>query len=218
MPMRVRLSVPPGSSRRSNVSVGFGRRPACCCCPRATSMSVRAARSDGLALEGARNRRRRGRCPRARPGTYRAAVPDWRVLTAQRTRTAATAASTTLVSRRQVVIAQLPEIDGPAARRAVPLDGHRPRAGHAELGGRVVAARHASSAVTCIFPDMTMPGIDMFALARTVPTSTSAPDAERNSIVKVLRPLRSVPVGDTQHDLQVARRDRLDNRVAGGRS
>ena len=41
-----------------------------------------------------------------------------------------------------------------------------------------------------------MPGIVMFAPTRTVPTSTRAPDDERNSIVKVFRPVRSVPVGD----------------------
>ena len=33
-----------------------------------------------------------------------------------------------------------------------------------------------------------MPGIVMFALARTVPTSTREPLADRNSIVNVFRP------------------------------
>ena len=50
--------------------------------------------------------------------------------------------------------------------------------------------------VTCMFPDISMPGIVMFAVARTVPASTRAPVAERNSSVKALRPLRRVPVGD----------------------
>src|SRR5687768_9950586 len=50
--------------------------------------------------------------------------------------------------------------------------------------------------VTCIPPDITIPGIGMLALARTAPTSTSAPvAAERNSIVKVLRPWLSAPPG-----------------------
>ena len=43
--------------------------------------------------------------------------------------------------------------------------------------------------VTCIPPDITMPGIGMLALARTVPASTSVVvPARRNSMVKVLRP------------------------------
>src|SRR5687768_8117658 len=50
--------------------------------------------------------------------------------------------------------------------------------------------------VTCIPLDITIPGIGMFALARTAPTSTSEPvAAERNSIVKVLRPCLSAPSG-----------------------
>ena len=50
--------------------------------------------------------------------------------------------------------------------------------------------------VTCNPPDITMPGIGMLALARTVPASTSvAVPARRNSMVKALRPWRSEPVG-----------------------
>src|SRR5690606_37470671 len=49
---------------------------------------------------------------------------------------------------------------------------------------------------TCALPGMTMPGMGMLAPTRTVPTSTSAPEAARNSMVKVFRPLRSVPVDD----------------------
>ena len=81
------------------------------------------------------------------------------------------------------------EIDGTAAGRAVPFDGDRPRAGHAELGGRAYIVPALPAGCTCTFPDMTMPGIVMFAATRTVPTSTRAPDEERNSIVKVLRPV-----------------------------
>ena len=44
---------------------------------------------------------------------------------------------------------------------------------------------------------MTMPGIGMLALARTVPTSTNVVVPVRlNSNVKLLRPCRKVPVGD----------------------
>ena len=47
-------------------------------------------------------------------------------------------------------------------------------------------------------PDMTMPGIGMLALARTVPTSTNVVVPVRlNSNVKLLRPCRKVPVGDS---------------------
>ena len=46
--------------------------------------------------------------------------------------------------------------------------------------------------------DMTMPGIGMLALARTVPTSTNVVVPVRlNSNVKLLRPCRRVPVGDS---------------------
>ena len=45
---------------------------------------------------------------------------------------------------------------------------------------------------------MTMPGIGMLALARTVPTSTNVVVPVRlNSNVKLLRPCRRVPVGDS---------------------
>ena len=44
---------------------------------------------------------------------------------------------------------------------------------------------------------MTMPGIGMLALARTVPTPTSVVvPARLNSSVKSFRPCRRVPVGD----------------------
>ena len=45
---------------------------------------------------------------------------------------------------------------------------------------------------------MTMPGIGMLALARTLPTSTNVVVPVRlNSNVKLFRPCRSVPVGDS---------------------
>ena len=41
------LSLPAGSSRRSNISNGLARSPACCRIPRAASSSARDARSEG---------------------------------------------------------------------------------------------------------------------------------------------------------------------------
>ena len=71
--------------------------------------------------------------------------------------------------------------------------GHAP----AMPNSAVAAYRPGTSAAsTCTFPDSTIPGIAMVAPTRTVPTSTRAPEGERNSIVKVFRPLRNVPVGD----------------------
>src|SRR6185503_11438988 len=76
---------------------------------------------------------------------------------------------------------------------------------HSTLIGHVPAMPNSAVAVNrpgtpegcaCTFPGMTMPGIVMVALTRTVPTSTRAPDKEWNSIVNVLRPVLSVPVGD----------------------
>ena len=50
---------------------------------------------------------------------------------------------------------------------------------------------------TCTFPGMTMPGIVMFARRAPCPHRPGRRTAERNSIVKVLRPVLSVPVGES---------------------
>ena len=57
----------------------------------------------------------------------------------------------------------------------------------------------------CTFPGMTMPGIVMFALTRMVPTSTRAPDEERNSIVKVFRPVLQRAGRGQDDDIHVSR-------------
>ena len=64
---------------------------------------------------------------------------------------------------------------------------------------------------TCTFPGMTMPGIVMFALTRTVPTSTRAPDdgseLDREGVAAV-----SKGAGRRQdHDVHVSRLHRLDH-------
>ncbi len=88
------------------------------------------------------------------------------------------------------------ERDRASPHRAVPFDVDRPRSSHPELGGHGVSPR-TPLGCTCALPGMTIPGIVMLAPTRTVPTSTSPPEVERNSMVKVFRPLRSVPVGDS---------------------
>ena len=91
---------------------------------------------------------------------------------------------------------------------------------HSTLIGHVPAMPNSAVAVnrpgtpdgwTCTFPGMTMPGIVMFALTRTVPTSTRAPDEERNSIVKVLRPVLQRAGRGQDHDIHVSRPRRLDH-------
>ena len=45
--------------------------------------------------------------------------------------------------RRRIIAPPPSNFAEPPARRALPLDAHLPRSGHAELGGRGIAARHA---------------------------------------------------------------------------
>ena len=106
IPMLVRLSVPPGSSRRSNVSVGFGRSPPCCCSPRAASMSDRTARSDGSRSSA---RAIAASSPRPeRSSTYCDASADGAVPWPRAGAASAIAAMMTVMIRRGVLIAHFP--------------------------------------------------------------------------------------------------------------